>query len=253
MHLFVSPHLDDAALSCGATIASLARRDDEVVVLTIFAGGNGRRDLAPYAARYHRKCGLADFWTRRWEDVEACACLGAGMVHLGFGEVLYRRDAAGRPRVNTRDDLFSPLTPEDHRVAADVAAELARWLRRLGPAVLYGPAGIGGHVDHVITTTAIRRVLGHLGVEAPPLLLYEEMPYAATPEDAALLATMADTAEPVIQEVTARDWRMKIRAVEAYRSQLRSIWKERDWRAALDQHARDVSGGKVAERLWKPN
>jgi len=46
---------------------------------------------------------------------------------------------------------------------------------------------------------------------------------------------------------------MKIRAVEAYRSQLRSIWKERDWRAALDQHARDVSGGKVAERLWKPN
>src|SRR6266487_3552646 len=171
MQLFISPHLDDGVLSCGGAIASTTRRGGEAVVLTVFAGDNGGRKLAPYAARYHAKCGLADFWTRRWEDIEACGLLGAGVVHLGFPEIIYRYDRHGRPRCSRRADLFSSLSADDETVAAEVGVELRLWIQRLGPEVVCGPAGFGEHVDHVIVNTALRRAVletvSELGAEAP--------------------------------------------------------------------------------------
>jgi hypothetical protein len=41
-HVFVSPHPDDAALSCGGLIASLREIGQSVTILTVFSGGPGR-------------------------------------------------------------------------------------------------------------------------------------------------------------------------------------------------------------------
>src|SRR5258708_27390740 len=38
MHLFLSPHADDAALSCGAQIAMLTRSGERVIIFTVMAG-----------------------------------------------------------------------------------------------------------------------------------------------------------------------------------------------------------------------
>jgi LmbE family N-acetylglucosaminyl deacetylase len=254
MHLFVSPHLDDAALSCGATIASLTRLGHQAVLLTVFAGRDKHRTLAPYAARYHAKCGLADFWTRRWEDVQACTILGAGQVHLQFSEVLYRRDQHGRPRISSRDDLFSPLTDDDRLVVADVGAELRRWLLRLRPITVYGPLGMGSHVDHVITSVALQRAVAKLDGEAPPrLLLYEEMPYSVWPDSPTVFTRLHATATPVVRQVTDEDWQRKLMAIDAYQSQLTSVWKDQNWRLALGHHARQVTKGSLGERTWAPS
>lgn len=59
----VSPHLDDAAFSCG-TMISAAALSSTVVIVTVCDGEE----------------------PRRLEDIGACAILGASHIHLGYPE-----------------------------------------------------------------------------------------------------------------------------------------------------------------------
>src|SRR5689334_23612537 len=51
-HVFVAPHPDDAALSCGGLIASLRELGQNVTILTVFSGsgsnGSGSTSLTSY-------------------------------------------------------------------------------------------------------------------------------------------------------------------------------------------------------------
>jgi hypothetical protein len=48
-HVFVAPHPDDVALSCGGLIASLRELGQNVTILTVFSGsGGGGGDLTTY-------------------------------------------------------------------------------------------------------------------------------------------------------------------------------------------------------------
>src|SRR3954471_10995423 len=40
-HVFVAPHPDDAALSCGGLVASLRELGQSVTILTVFSGTSG--------------------------------------------------------------------------------------------------------------------------------------------------------------------------------------------------------------------
>jgi LmbE family N-acetylglucosaminyl deacetylase len=47
-HVFVAPHPDDVALSCGGLIASLRELGQNVSILTLFSGTGGAERLTPY-------------------------------------------------------------------------------------------------------------------------------------------------------------------------------------------------------------
>src|SRR5919112_4126216 len=47
-HVFVAPHPDDAALSCGGLIASLRELGQNVTILTVFSGTGGGESLTDY-------------------------------------------------------------------------------------------------------------------------------------------------------------------------------------------------------------
>lgn len=47
-HVFVAPHPDDVALSCGGLISSLRELGQSVTILTVYSGGPGDADLADY-------------------------------------------------------------------------------------------------------------------------------------------------------------------------------------------------------------
>lgn len=47
-HVFVAPHPDDVALSCGGLIASLRELGQSVTILTVFSGTSGPDELSPY-------------------------------------------------------------------------------------------------------------------------------------------------------------------------------------------------------------
>ena len=50
-HVFVAPHPDDAALSCGGLIASLRELGQNVAIITVFSGGRRRRGAQLLPAR----------------------------------------------------------------------------------------------------------------------------------------------------------------------------------------------------------
>ena len=47
-HVFVAPHPDDVALSCGGLIASLRELGQTVTILTVFSGDGSADRLTPY-------------------------------------------------------------------------------------------------------------------------------------------------------------------------------------------------------------
>ena len=92
---FVSPHLDDAALSAGGIISYLAKKTN-VEVITVFT--ECREDKHSLSAlSYIKQSGYKSdqakqlYSLRRKEDLEAFNRLGVEVKHLGFVDALWRR------------------------------------------------------------------------------------------------------------------------------------------------------------------
>lgn len=148
----MSPHLDDAVLSLGATIRAESRGDVSIDVVTVLAGDIS--STAP-ADPSNLKAGFTTAGeaarVRRAEDQRACELLGARAVWLDFA------DDANEARA-TRDDLLS---------------ELERRLAGYDSVLL--PGCPLDHPDH--------RLISRLTLDALPsgqgVGLYVEQPYAS--------------------------------------------------------------------------
>ncbi|HEX5828597.1 MAG TPA: PIG-L family deacetylase, partial [Candidatus Limnocylindrales bacterium] len=70
-HVFIAPHPDDVALSCGGLIASLRELGQNVTILTLYSGtggphgrealGFGTKTLWPVTEAFNRAHLIADF------------------------------------------------------------------------------------------------------------------------------------------------------------------------------------------------
>ena len=98
VHLFISPHLDDVALSCGGYVRHLTSAGELVSVLTVFtADPPAGTTLSWFARRNQSAWRLSDapFAARRGEDAAAMQLLGAQYRHLDCLDAIYRRDFVG--------------------------------------------------------------------------------------------------------------------------------------------------------------
>jgi LmbE family N-acetylglucosaminyl deacetylase len=199
----VSPHLDDAVLSLGASMRAAARRGAEITVLTVLAGDPASE--APADAG-HRAMGFSTAAeaarTRRAEDARACRALGIRPLWLDVP-----------PLAAIPDEIVERLRIE----LADRDAVLV-------------PGFPLTHPDHVAVAHAVLEVL------APEqrVGLYVEQPYAAwnslsrsfgprVEPDAALRRlqlAISPGARWVRGPVGPGDWVAKLRASGAYHSQL---------------------------------
>jgi LmbE family N-acetylglucosaminyl deacetylase len=209
--LALSPHLDDAAFSCGGLLASLAQAGWRVVMATLFTGSVA--DPQGFALACQLDKGLApdvDYMAlRRDEDVRAAVALGiAPPVHLPFREAPHRG-------YGSAPELFSD-TRADDGVAAELAPALAGLIAAESPDLLLAPEAIGGHVDHVQVVRALRS----LDVAAP-VLWWRDFPYTvreAAPKEplVGLFATLAEAKMRLDPDAQAR----KRTACAAYASQI---------------------------------
>lgn len=123
--LYVSPHLDDVALSCACRLIADLREGARVVVVTLFTEGADR--LYP---------------ERRSEDRRALEGAGAEAVHLGL---LDAPDRLGRSLSFTSLLLGEPPTDDD---IARTRRALAPVIDTVAPDRTWWPLAVGGHVDH---------------------------------------------------------------------------------------------------------
>jgi len=123
LHLFISPHLDDVALSCGGYVRRISEAGKKVVVVTVMTADLPKGPVSWLARRNHLAWHLGDapFALRRGEDEAAVRALGATHRHLGLLDAMYRRDDAAGQRVDEESGA-ARHGPELRRLSAAVGA-----------------------------------------------------------------------------------------------------------------------------------
>ena len=140
--LVVSPHLDDAVLSVGGSIAAWTAAGERVVIASVYTNGPPLDDVSPAMRKW------ADYPARRAEDAAACAAVGAEVRWLGQIERAFRR-----PFLTGLTYFTTPAERGGFTTLATVTAALAA-VDDLDPARIVVPLGIGNHIDHVETLLA---------------------------------------------------------------------------------------------------
>ena len=170
-HVYFSPHLDDAVLSCAGRIAGHTGAGRPVLVVTIFAGSGGGATRPPTAF-----APFQDIGARRGEDRRALALLGADHLWLDYPDAICRHR-----RYASLTGITSRIGPREAPLCADVANKVASIAARWPTATLYFPLGVGSHVDHQIVSAA---GFGLLQAGARPehtIAFYEDTPYVCIP------------------------------------------------------------------------
>lgn len=208
--LFLSPHLDDAVLSCGGLIARLAS-SATVCVLTVFTGAplwgpySGAAQWLHGVSGYSNACALS--LVRKREDRAALRGLNVQCSHLSFRDAVYRRSAVGE-WLYQGDLQVAPKIDDEPLIRR--LADAFRKLAGKYDTVVY-PLGIGGHVDHQIVRTA--------AVQADlPCVCYKDVPYCLMKQP--VTVAVPDNLKSVNFALGAAQVESWLRAVQRYRTQL---------------------------------
>lgn len=251
--VYLSPHLDDAVLSCGGSIWQEGQAGERVLVVTVFAGAPPADELlSPFARELHTRWGHPDdaVAQRREEDQAALTLLGAEAVHWPYTDCIYRQIPDGRFPYASEGALWG----EVHVAEMDLISELADRMTALPLSprnadaplhVVCAPLGVGHHVDHQIVRRAVESS-GHA------VLYYEDYPYAndrqavqaaLQPEEVGWRADLVSLSEDAL--------RAKIAAIACYRSQLSTFWTGlTEMSAEIRRFAELTGSGGPAERYW---
>ena len=254
-HLFISPHYDDIALSCGGTAALVSEAGKDAVVALLFGDHpDPEQPMTPFADHMHAEWGMtADqvIAGRRAEEAESTRILGLRDVFLSFRDAIYRGD-----NYLSDDDLFGSPKGTDFDLPARIVLALeAEGFSREGTRV-YAPLASGFHVDHQLAfLTAL--LLDQAGWE---VWFYEDLPYSLLPGRVEDRVARAGVGLEVAGTVDVSSvWTKKIDAIMAYPSQLKVIFESYvgagSSREAIDDvmsaYSREAGNGRNAERFWR--
>jgi len=236
-YIYLSPHLDDAALSAGGLIHDLAQMGSIVEIWNFMCGFPPDEELSPLAQVLHLEWGTTSaeetIHTRRAEDKKAAAIMGAKTPFFDFLDCIYRR---GRDGEWLYGEVFAPLHAADEDLPARIAESISARLTR--DDVLISQLSVGSHIDHVIMRQAAELLNRPLlySIDIPYLFNY---PDDLTPKSAG----MKEKFHP-ISEAGLRSWQ---NAGAVYVSQIPTLFEsEQDLRDKLQSYWA-VQGGI---RLW---
>jgi LmbE family N-acetylglucosaminyl deacetylase len=228
--LAVSPHLDDAAFSAGATLAALADAGHEVTVVTCFT--RSVPDPSGFALACQLDKGLppgVDYMAlRRAENDASLAVLGAAGAELDLPEAPHRGYTSAA-------DLFAGVHPGD-----DVWRAVADRLGGMTADLWLAPQALGAHVDHLQVLRAVAAV-------DRPVLWWRDSPYVLRRPDAVPGAALPGGLSPV---QLPQDADRRADACACYRSQLGfQFGGEPAMRAALAELAELLLAGSAAQAV----
>ena len=247
--IFLSPHMDDVAISCAGLAWELSQQGHNVSVWSICAGKPPAGPLSPFAESLHARwqVSLHINWqtsaqavrTRQEEDRRACQQMGAQPVYLDIPDCIYRTARKTHTYLYaTEQSLFGPLHPAESRLTQRLSHRLVRLLPP--DAQIVCPLGLGNHVDHQLTRAAAEGT-------GRSLLYYADYPYV-------------HKAETELQELQQSGWQAQtwpisspgmeawIQAVWEHQSQISTFWSgQPEVRAQITFYAQQMGG----VRLWE--
>ena len=171
-YIYLSPHLDDAVLSCGGIILSQRKAGIPVEIWNWMCGiPADDLPLSELAHSVHAEWELDSvkevYAARLAEDRLAASRVDASVRYFNFLDCIYRRADDGT--VLYPDEIFVPPHPADAHLVDEIAAAIRANLQP--DDVLVSPLSVGDHPDHVI----VRRAAEQTGYA---LLYYADIPYS---------------------------------------------------------------------------
>lgn len=226
-HIYLSPHFDDAALSCGGQVFRHTAVGETVLVVTVTAADPPEANLSETARSIHERWAASLDKTpagmvaqRRAEDRAAFAVLRADVLHLPFLDCIYRVGVDGAPLYPGPVDMFMAMNPADHHTIDELAKAFAA-LPEAG--TVYLPLGVGSHVDHKIT-----RIAGEMTFSEA--YYYEDYPYTAIPGALEIALPPAERPEWIATAhwLTESSMMAKLESIAQYHTQLSSFFIDGD-------------------------
>lgn len=242
--IYLSPHLDDAALSCGGTIAASPER---ALVITLCTATPSATDFNAVAIEFHAEWGLTPddvLRVRQAEGAEAMTILGVNYVYTDRLDAIYRMPEAYHSRATLYRHPVSndPLLPQVRDLIDVLIAHAPQ-------ATIYAPLGVGHHVDHLTVFEG--------AIACPPdrIAFYEDINYALSP--GAVEQRLAEIGQTLVAEYLAFDaaaLQKKIAAIAAYRSQMDALFGgTAAMEAAIAAYHATLGQAHngYAERIWR--
>ncbi len=226
--LFVSPHLDDAVLSCGGLISKEVRlNNSEVYVLNIFTGLPEANNLSDAAIQFHQSCGLGPnaIEIRRKEEIAASKELGFIPLFLDQFESQYRFNEIGKHFYASFDEVFEGKAEKEGKLISILEQEIADIQEKNRFDAIFIPLSIGNHVDHVITRKSIEN-LSKTNLFTDKIKYYEDMPYAHQGVQGS--PYIDNSLSPALELIHDIDYQRKLHAIGMYASQARMLWQDKD-------------------------
>ncbi len=259
--IYLSPHLDDVALSCGGLVKEQSLAGEEVQVWTICAGdppaqavSGSAKSLSRFAESLHHRWQIdqepGDL--RRREDIASCQAMGATYRHFTLPDCIYRlgpanTPQAGLPLYTSEESLWQPPHEAENGLLSELTQELSRAFP--GGCQVVCPLTLGGHVDHRLTRQAAEAA-------SSCLWYYADFPYALRAQKELDDLRQAGWQETVfaISEAGLQGW---IQSIAAHRSQISTFWHQDPGRRVpaidlMEESVRLFCENQGGVRLWQP-
>lgn len=177
--VFLSPHLDDAVLSCGDLMEHLKKNNKEIQVVSFFTQARANI-LSPFIRLFLSRCDSdnaeALFAQRRQEDTNALHLFHAKLIHYNYLDAGWRTNSKGFYYPTVEDVFSGTIHPDEKLLSLKITKRLLFLQKqaRFKKTMFFAPLGIGNHVDHVIIHKASQSLQS-------PMLYWEDVPYNMSP------------------------------------------------------------------------
>lgn len=179
--IILSPHTDDAVLSCGSLLTKLAGKKD-ITVVNIFSNANKKpytvsaRKFMKYSLGYSDSTKL--YTERINEDKKVLSQFSIEPIDLGLPDALFRRKKKqvllgkyiaefDHVYPTYRFHILGKISQDDEALSV-LRKKLAIYNNK--KTLIFAPFGIGNHVDHRIVRMVSEELFANL-------ILYSDFPY----------------------------------------------------------------------------
>jgi LmbE family N-acetylglucosaminyl deacetylase len=238
-YIFISPHLDDVALSVGGIVNHLSNNNNDIEIWTFFSGSPKDANLSDFALSLHKRWNLSldAPKIRRLEDRKACKILGSDYKHFNLPDCIYRKDRQGNPIVREEDDLYQSIPPSQEYLIDKISTNIISL--STPEDIIVSPMAIGNHIDHRIVVAAIKQISSNL------LLYYEDYPYVIESQASSLDYSKLSPVKFDLMPENINTWHT---AIAEYQSQISTFWKNTN---RMKQEIKEFAKRGGGMNLWK--
>ncbi len=169
-----SPHMDDAALSCGDHIKDWLDKSQKVTIVTVFTHFE-KEYFSEDALQYVKNSGfknIKDFDVgRKKEDTLAMQKLHCKSLHLNFPDAGFRHKGKRAIYPHFSSIFSGKISAYDQSLEKKIEKELQKFIVK--NTYYYVPYGIGSHVDHLLLKKIAEKIFPR-----NQICYYLDFPYA---------------------------------------------------------------------------